>query len=283
MSHLPRSGYESSAQLYDGRSAHRSRQRGQVRETYTAIDGKIGWARVDGLARRRCRRRPGRPQGMVCAPRGWTTIGTLVEHTTRYLLLLHLPDGREAIEVNEAIRPPSPRCPRSWSAPLPGSGQGTPATSGSALTPASPCTSAIRTVPGLRRARREPPRCAFSEARMRIPTACSASTFRRERPRRPQRRGPRTGRRQPQQPSPQDARIHGTIREAGPASCADRLCPANCVDFSAALRRRGDISELVARSDRRPCRSRRRSLLHAVRLWGTTTRALYGDLRWRSR
>jgi len=33
-----------------------------------------------------------------------SAVGTLVERSTRYVLLLHLPDGREATKVNEAMK-----------------------------------------------------------------------------------------------------------------------------------------------------------------------------------
>jgi IS30 family transposase len=31
-------------------------------------------------------------------------VGTLVERTTRFVMLLHLPDGREAEKVNDAMQ-----------------------------------------------------------------------------------------------------------------------------------------------------------------------------------
>jgi IS30 family transposase len=33
-----------------------------------------------------------------------SAVGTLVERTSRFVLLLHLPDGREAVKVNEAMK-----------------------------------------------------------------------------------------------------------------------------------------------------------------------------------
>src|SRR5689334_22702160 len=41
---------------------------------------------------------------LIIGQKNGSAIGTLVERTTRYLLLLHLPDGREAIMGNEAMK-----------------------------------------------------------------------------------------------------------------------------------------------------------------------------------
>ena len=45
-----------------------------------------------------------------------SAIGTLVERTTGFVVLLHLPDDRTAATVADAMSPRSPRSPRSCAA-----------------------------------------------------------------------------------------------------------------------------------------------------------------------
>ena len=93
-----------------------------------------------------------------------SAIGTLVERSTRFLMLLHLPDGHNAEQVRGAIADQIMRLPAELRRSLTwDQGKEMPTPSASRSTPASRSTSAIPTVPG-------------NAGRTRTPTACSAST-----------------------------------------------------------------------------------------------------------
>jgi hypothetical protein len=93
-----------------------------------------------------------------------SAVGTLVERTTRFVRLLHLPDGKDAGAVDEAMRQAIATLPDelfrsiTWDQGKEMSGQPP-----SPSTPASPSTSVIRTAPG-------------SAAPTRTPTVSCAST-----------------------------------------------------------------------------------------------------------
>ena len=108
---------------------------------------------------------PGHWEGdLILGAGGTSAIGTLVERSTRFLMLLHLPDDHRAETVRDAIvdkittLPVALRRSLTWD-----QGIELARTPRSASPPTCPSTSAIRTAPG-------------SGAATRTPTACSAST-----------------------------------------------------------------------------------------------------------
>jgi IS30 family transposase len=93
---------------------------------------------------------PGHWEGdLIIGKNSRSAVGTLVERTSRYTLLMHLPDNHDAVSVDAAMRKAIQNCPASSSAPSPGTKASRwPATPPSASTPASRSTSATRTAPG---------------------------------------------------------------------------------------------------------------------------------------
>ena len=94
-----------------------------------------------------------------------SAVGTLVERTTRYVMLLHLPDGRDADQVEQAMRQAITTLPADLARTITwdqGIEMVLPRRS-SPSPPASRSTSATRTHPG-------------SADRTRTPTGCCAST-----------------------------------------------------------------------------------------------------------
>ena len=56
---------------------------------------------------------PGHWEGdLIIGKAGRSAVGTLVERTSRYLMLIHLPEGRSAEKVSDGLRTAAARLPR---------------------------------------------------------------------------------------------------------------------------------------------------------------------------
>ena len=158
---------------------------------------------------------PGHWEGdLIIGKNGRSAVGTLVERTTRYVLLLHLPDGRDADQVEKAMRTGDPHAARRAGPHHhlgPGQGDGRPRRlhrrhrhPGLLLRPAQPWQrGSNENTNGLLR------QYLPKGTDLSVHTADDLARIAA----------------QPQQPAPQDARIHETIRKARRASCAHRLNP----------------------------------------------------------
>lgn len=150
---------------------------------------------------------------LILGKNGHSAVEALVERSTRYLMLLHLPEGREAEKLDQAMRQAITTLPDevvrsiAWD-------QGKELTarelhcrhrrSGLLLRPLQYLAA------GIEREHQRALTSVHAQGHGSIGAHC---------------RGPGSYRRQPQQPPSQDTWIHETIRETRRACCNDRLNP----------------------------------------------------------
>ena len=159
---------------------------------------------------------PGHWEGdLVLGAGSRSAVGTLVERSSRMVLLLHLPHGKSAEQVEEQrCAPRSAGCRRHWPGRSPGTkARRCPSTPRSPPLRASRSTSGDPHSPWQRGGNRE-------HQRPTAPVPAQGTDLEQRQPRRA-RRDPG----QPQQPAAQDAGLSDTIGEARRVPCADRLNP----------------------------------------------------------
>jgi IS30 family transposase len=195
--------------LRTGRAARRPRGR---RENPGRIPAMVMIS--DRPAEAADRAGPGHWEGdLILGKASKSAVGTLVERTTRYVLLLHLPDGKDARAVDAAMRDAIATLPGelfrsvTWDQGKEMSRHATfTVDTGIAVyfcDPHSPWQrGSNENTNGL--------------LRQYMPKGTDLSLHRRR---------PRPLRPQPRQPTPQDSRVHETIGETRRASCAHRLNP----------------------------------------------------------
>ncbi len=159
---------------------------------------------------------PGHWEGdLIVGKNGASAIGTLVERSTRFVMLLHLPHGRTAEAVREAMTRTITTLPEALRRSI---------TWDQGVEMAQHATFHVQTgIPiyfcdphspwqrGIQREHQRPAAPVLPQG---------------HRPIGAHRRRPSNGRRQPQHPPPQDPRLDDTIREAQPAPrCDHRLNP----------------------------------------------------------
>ena len=156
---------------------------------------------------------PGHWEGdLIIGKNSRSAVGTLVERTTGYLMLLHLPDGKEAEKVDAALRRAVTKLPGEFFRTITwDQGKEMAGHAGFTIDTGIQVLFCDPHSPWQRPLEREHQRAA-------APVHAQE-----HRPLGPLRGRPRSHRPQPQQPSPQTARLYETIGATRRASCNDCL------------------------------------------------------------